>query len=104
MFFDFSRNCSREQKANKKNPNAQAIPSAGIREYILLGACGVNESLPTNPDLPADVFSSCLTTPILIALKWYIFFSFSLIHLHVYMLLLLSFTKLGFVVKQSYQE
>lgn len=59
------------EKANKKNPGQAQQPTTGIREYILLGACGVNESLPTNPDLPADVFTSCLTTPILIALKWF---------------------------------
>lgn len=25
-----------------------------------------------NPDLPADLFTSCLTTPIRVALRWYI--------------------------------
>lgn len=25
-----------------------------------------------NPDLPADVFTSCLTTPIKMALRWFI--------------------------------
>ena len=34
------------------------------RECILLAACGANELLPQNPELPADVFTSCLTTPI----------------------------------------
>lgn len=40
-------------------------------DYILLAACGANEMLPTNPNLPADIFTSCLTTPIKIALIWY---------------------------------
>ena len=35
-----------------------------MRECILLAACGANELLPQSPDLPADVFTSCLTTPI----------------------------------------
>ena len=35
-----------------------------MRECILLCACGEAEALPQNPDLPADVFTSCLTTPI----------------------------------------
>ena len=39
---------------------------------ILLCACGENELLPMNPELPADLFTSCLTTPIKIALHWYV--------------------------------
>ena len=35
-----------------------------MRDCILLAACGANELLPQSPDLPADVFTSCLTTPI----------------------------------------
>lgn len=35
-----------------------------MRNCILLCACGESELLPQNPDLPADVFTSCLTTPI----------------------------------------
>ncbi len=35
-----------------------------MRECILLAACGANEVLPQSPDLPADVFTACLTTPI----------------------------------------
>eukprot|EP00249_Psilotum_nudum_P023321 c28829_g1_i1 orf=818-4927(+) len=42
-----------------------------MRDCILLAACGVNESLPQNAELPADVFTSCLTTPIKIALRWF---------------------------------
>ena len=34
------------------------------RETILLGACAASQQLPQNPDLPADVFTACLTTPI----------------------------------------
>lgn len=35
-----------------------------MRECILLAACGAGELLPQNPELPADVFTACLTTPI----------------------------------------
>lgn len=35
-----------------------------LREVILLAACGAGEVLPQSPDLPADVFTACLTTPI----------------------------------------
>ncbi|GAB4817626.1 hypothetical protein N2152v2_004672 [Parachlorella kessleri] len=42
-----------------------------MRECILLCACAENEVLPQNPDLPADIFTSCLTTPIKVALRWF---------------------------------
>lgn len=39
---------------------------------IQLAACSENQILPMNADLPADLFTSCLTTPIKIALKWFL--------------------------------
>ena len=49
-----------------------AMPlGAGMSEVILLAACGADESLPQSAELPADVFSACLTTPIKIALRWF---------------------------------
>ncbi len=41
-----------------------------MTECIQLAACDVDEALPTNPLLPADIFSACLTTPIETALRW----------------------------------
>jgi regulator-associated protein of mTOR len=38
---------------------------------ILLAACGPKEILPMNPKLPADLFTSCLTSPIKTALLWF---------------------------------
>ena len=35
-----------------------------MKEVIALSACGANELLPQTPDLPADIFTACLTTPI----------------------------------------
>lgn len=35
-----------------------------MKEVIALGACQAHELLPQSPDLPADVFTACLTTPI----------------------------------------
>ncbi|XP_048764254.2 regulatory-associated protein of mTOR-like isoform X2 [Ostrea edulis] len=49
---------------------APAVSS--VRNCIQLAACGAAELLPMNPELPADLFTSCLTTPIKIALKWYV--------------------------------
>jgi regulator-associated protein of mTOR len=49
-------------------PGAPVDP---MREVIVLAACGANELLPQNPDLPADVFTAALTTPIKVALRWF---------------------------------
>lgn len=37
-----------------------------------LAACEAHQILPMQPDLPADLFTSCLTTPIKMALRWFI--------------------------------
>lgn len=39
---------------------------------VVLAACQANQILPMNPMYPADVFTSCLTTPLPIALRWFI--------------------------------
>ena len=39
---------------------------------IHLAACDRDEILPMNPEVPADLFTSCLTTPIKTALQWHI--------------------------------
>lgn len=49
-----------------------AAPGSGQGEAIVLAACGPAEVLPLNPELCADVFTSCLTTPITIALRWFL--------------------------------
>ena len=42
-----------------------------IQDCIQLGACRADEFLPTNPDLPADLFTACLTSPIQTSVLWY---------------------------------
>jgi WD40 repeat protein len=44
-----------------------------MQECIVLAPCMAGELLPMNPEFPADTFTSCLTTPIPIALRWFIF-------------------------------
>ena len=39
---------------------------------IILAACRGNESLPLNPQYPADIFTACLTTPVVTAIRWLI--------------------------------
>jgi len=41
-------------------------------ETIQLAACQPDEMLPRDPKLPADVFTSCLTSPIEMALRFYV--------------------------------
>lgn len=53
---------------NSCRHNIAVPPSA--KNCIQLAACASNELLPMNPELPADLFTSCLTTPIKIALRW----------------------------------
>lgn len=38
---------------------------------LQLAACAANEQLPSCPELPADLFTSCLTSPIDIALRFF---------------------------------
>ena len=53
------------------------VPSPpSLRSCIQLAACAKDQLLPMAPELPADLFSSCLTTPIKVALRW-----LSLIHI-----------------------
>ena len=42
-----------------------------VSSWVMLGACGAEEILPQNAELPADVFTACLTTPLKMALRWY---------------------------------
>lgn len=54
----------------REDPNVQ-LQSYG--NNIQLAACGRSELLPTNPKLPADLFTCCLTTPIDICVRFHIF-------------------------------
>ncbi|KAJ7961126.1 regulatory-associated protein of TOR 1-like [Quillaja saponaria] len=45
--------------------------SGSTRDCILLAACEAHESLPQSAEFPADLFTSCLTTPIKMALRWF---------------------------------
>ncbi|KAJ8753815.1 hypothetical protein K2173_000069 [Erythroxylum novogranatense] len=45
--------------------------AGSTRDCILLAACEAHETLPQSAEFPADVFTSCLTTPIKMALRWF---------------------------------
>ncbi|KAK3069909.1 Target of rapamycin complex 1 subunit kog1, partial [Teratosphaeriaceae sp. CCFEE 6253] len=62
-----------QEDALRRDPNKlQQQPSIKWDDCIHLAACRDNETLPTNPDLPADIFTSCLTTPIVMAVRFFI--------------------------------
>ncbi|KAK3934425.1 WD repeat-containing protein mip1 [Diplogelasinospora grovesii] len=58
-----------EEEQALTEPNYEKM---NFRPYIHLAACGVKENLPTNPLLPADLFTCCLTTPIEMALWFFV--------------------------------
>lgn len=67
-FHRFAEKHEREQQElADRDPNHEMM---NYKPYIHLAACAAKENLPTNPQLPADLFTSCLTTPIEMAL-WF---------------------------------
>jgi WD40 repeat protein len=50
----------------------ETAASIWVRETIVLAPTSDKEYLPMHPDYPADIFTSCLTTPIKVALRWFI--------------------------------
>ncbi|KXX76681.1 WD repeat-containing protein mip1 [Madurella mycetomatis] len=58
-----------EDEQAAKDPNYEKM---NFRPYIHLAACNAKENLPTNPLLPADLFTCCLTTPIEMALWFFV--------------------------------
>eukprot|EP00899_Mesostigma_viride_P008691 jgi/Mesvir1/17823/Mv12917-RA.2 len=53
------------------HPRPVLSQASAMKGCILLGATQEKEQLPQNPILPGDIFTSCLTTPIKIALRWF---------------------------------
>jgi regulatory associated protein of mTOR len=45
----------------EEQPSALRLP---FRSSYHFAACGAEETLPSNPNLPADLFTSCLTSPV----------------------------------------
>lgn len=55
----------------ERQDGSSSSSGPAVKDCILLGACEAYESLPQSADFPADVFTSCLTTPIKMALRWF---------------------------------
>ena len=60
LFQSYSRMSNSVEFVNWKKTNIQ------------LAACSKNEVLPMKPELPADLFTSCLTSPIKASLRWFV--------------------------------
>lgn len=55
------------------HPSASSgTPISSIQDIFQLAACQAHETLPMNPDLPADLFTSCITSPIEMSLRFFI--------------------------------
>lgn len=59
-----------EQARTGKLPKGETV--FALQNCVVLAACKANEVLPMNPKFPADIFTACLTTPIKMALRWFI--------------------------------
>lgn len=70
-FKQFARQHETEYEHSGQNRGPMSSPPC-FRNCIQLAACGANQVLPMNPDLPADLFTACLTTPIKVALGWFL--------------------------------
>ncbi|CAH1990620.1 unnamed protein product [Acanthoscelides obtectus] len=61
-----------EQQVEQQPKMTNSPPPPNYKNCIQLAACSAKEVLPMNPNLPADLFTACLTTPIKIALRWFV--------------------------------
>ncbi|KAF8007708.1 hypothetical protein BT93_K1645 [Corymbia citriodora subsp. variegata] len=55
----------------KLNDWCAAHTSESTRDCIILAACEAHQTLPQSAEFPADVFTSCLTTPVKMFLRWF---------------------------------
>ena len=70
---NFEKNVEKHETENAELRKAD--PNVQLQNYsnnIQLAACGANELLPTNPLLPADLFTCCVTTPIQMAIRYHL--------------------------------
>ncbi|KAA1478089.1 hypothetical protein DENSPDRAFT_934104 [Dentipellis sp. KUC8613] len=68
LLLSFNVFAQRRDSENSGHPESTQLYSDSIQ----LAACAANEQLPSCPELPADLFTSCLTSPIDIALRYFV--------------------------------
>ncbi|ORY31404.1 raptor N-terminal caspase like domain-domain-containing protein [Naematelia encephala] len=59
------------QHGSASHPNSD-LPGSSYVDAIHLAACQANQILPMSPDLPADLFTCCLTSPIETSLRHFV--------------------------------
>lgn len=64
--------CQQNEVQESKNDKNMPIKPPDYESCFQLAACEAHQILPMQPDLPADLFTACLTTPIKMALRWFI--------------------------------
>ncbi|KZV72684.1 hypothetical protein PENSPDRAFT_750813 [Peniophora sp. CONT] len=69
LLLNFNNYAQRRDQEAAANVTETIVPFA---ESIQLAACAASELLPSSPELPADLFTSCLTSPIDIALRYHV--------------------------------
>lgn len=61
------------------SPACSAAPDAPTRDLVVFAASGCDELLPFVPQMPADLLTSCLTTPLESAIRWHCYVDGSLL-------------------------
>ncbi|PRP73403.1 regulatory-associated protein of mTOR-like [Planoprotostelium fungivorum] len=67
-FLTFAEQREKDAAASQGKVSSESAP---MKDFILLASCGAEDLLPMSPELPADVFTACLLTPIKMALRWF---------------------------------
>uniref|UniRef100_H2ZRC1 Raptor N-terminal CASPase-like domain-containing protein n=1 Tax=Ciona savignyi TaxID=51511 RepID=H2ZRC1_CIOSA len=62
---------SREDDQKTSTIHSPTTNTCNAKNCIQLAACSSTQLLPMNPELPADLFTACLSTPIKTALQWF---------------------------------
>lgn len=65
-------NTNNVEYVGSKLDKSPPIKPPDYESCFQLAACEAHQILPMQPDLPADLFTACLTTPIKMALRWFI--------------------------------
>ncbi|CAH0719697.1 unnamed protein product, partial [Brenthis ino] len=73
-FKQFAEQHERDYEMQAMSKGVQGAEGAAVsyRNCIQLGACAAGQALPMSPELPADLFTACLTTPVKMAIKWFV--------------------------------
>jgi regulator-associated protein of mTOR len=72
LLTNFNNFAERRDQEIKMNHNGFPDGYQPFMSCLQLAACAAHEQLPSCPELPADLFTSCLTSPIDIALRYFI--------------------------------